>query len=183
MSVKIIYFVHGTTTDNIEHKATGWMPGELSEKGIEQSIELKKQIKLDEIDLVISSDLKRAIDSAQYVFKDLKEILHDKRIRECNYGDLNGQDSYLVKYEEHIESPFPNGESLKDVEKRLRDFCAFLLENYNEKTVALVAHKAPQLALDVITKNITWEQAIEQDWRKTKNWQPGWTYQIEYEEI
>lgn len=183
MAVKIIYFVHGTTTDNIEHKATGWMPGELSEKGIEQSIELKKQIKLDEIDLVISSDLKRAIDSAQYVFKDLKEILHDKRIRECNYGDLNGQDSYLVKYEEHIESPFPNGESLKDVEKRIRDFCDFLLENYNEKTVALVAHKAPQLALDVITKNITWEQAIEQDWRKTKNWQPGWIYQIEYEEI
>ena len=91
MAVKIIYFVHGTTTDNIEHKATGWMPGELSEKGIKQSIELKKQIKLDEIDLVISSDLKRAIDSAQYVFKDLKEILHDKRIRECNYGDLNGR--------------------------------------------------------------------------------------------
>ena len=32
MSVKIIYFVHGTTTDNIEHKSTGWLPGELSEK-------------------------------------------------------------------------------------------------------------------------------------------------------
>ena len=46
MAVKIIYFVHGTTTDNIEHKATGWMPGELSEKGIEQSIELKKTNKL-----------------------------------------------------------------------------------------------------------------------------------------
>ncbi len=46
-------------------------------------------------------------------------------------------------------------------------------ENYNGKTIALVAHRAPQLALDVITKNITWEQAIEQDWRKTKNWQLG----------
>ncbi len=29
MSVKIIYFVHGTTTDNIEHKSTGWIQGEL----------------------------------------------------------------------------------------------------------------------------------------------------------
>ena len=28
MSVKIIYFVHGTTTDNMEHKSTGWIPGE-----------------------------------------------------------------------------------------------------------------------------------------------------------
>lgn len=178
MSVKIIYFVHGTTTDNIEHKATGWNSGILSEKGIEQSIELKEKINLNEIDLVISSDLKRAMDSAEYTFKDLKEILHDKRIRECNYGDLNGADSSLVKYEEHIINPFPNGESLKDVEERLKNFCDYLLENYNGKTIALVAHKAPQLALEVITKKITWEQAIKQDWRKTKNWQPGWVYEI-----
>ena len=26
--------------------------------------------------------------------------------------------------------------------------------------------------------NITWEQAIERDWRKTKKWQPGWIYEI-----
>ncbi len=178
MSVKIIYFVHGTTTDNIEHKSTGWLQGNLSKKGIEQSIKLKEQINFDEIDLVISSDLKRAIDSAEYVFKDLKYILHDERIRECNYGDLNGQDSSLVKYEEHIDNKFPNGESLKDVEKRLRDFCNYLLENYNGKTVALVAHKAPQLALEVITKNISWKEAIDNDWRKTKNWQPGWKYEV-----
>ena len=178
MSVKIIYFVHGTTTDNIEHKSTGWMHGELIETGIEQIIKLKEQINLNEIDLVISSDLKRAIDSAEYIFKDIKEIFHDNRIRECNYGDLKGQDSSLVKYEEHIDSKFPNGESLKDVEKRLRSFCNYLLENYNGKTIALVAHKAPQLALEVITKNISWKEAIENDWRKTKSWKPGWEYKI-----
>ena len=179
MSVRIIYFVHGTTTDNIEHKSTGWLDGVLSEKGIEQSTKLREQINLDEIDLVISSDLKRAIDSAKNIFKDSKMILQDKRIRECNYGDLNGKDSSLVKYEEHINIQFPNGESLQEVEKRLRNFCEYLLENYNGKTVALVSHKAPQLALEVITKNISWKEAIDNDWRKTKNWQPGWRYEIE----
>ncbi len=178
MAVKIVYFVHGTTTDNLEHKSTGWIPGELSEKGIQQSIDLKNQINITDIDLVISSDLKRAIDSADYIFKDIKEILHDERIRECNYGDLNGLDTSLVKYEEHIDIQFPNGESLKDVEIRVRDFCNYLLENYDSKTVALVAHKAPQLALEVITKNVTWEEAIAKDWRKTKSWQPGWIYEI-----
>ena len=54
MSVKIIYFVHGTTTDNLEHKATGWLPGKLSEKGIQQSLALKEKINMEEIDLVIS---------------------------------------------------------------------------------------------------------------------------------
>ncbi len=178
MSVKIIYFVHGTTTDNIENKSTGWNPGVLSEKGIKQSLELKKKINFNEIDLVISSDLKRAVDSTKYVFRGEKPILYDKRIRECNYGDLNGKDSILVKDEEHIEDKFPNGESLKDVENRVRDFCDFLLKNYNGKTVALVAHKAPQLALEVITKGISWEDALANDWRKTKSWQPGWIYQI-----
>ena len=178
MSVKIIYFVHGTTTDNEKHKATGQNPGVLSDLGINQSKELRNKIKLDEIDLVISSDLQRAIDSANLTFENSKKIIQDARIRECNYGDLNGQTSSLVLDEEHIEIPFPNGESMKDVERRLRDFCRYLLDNYDNKTIALVAHKAPQLALDVITKNITWKQAIEQDWRKTKNWQPGWIYEI-----
>ena len=178
MAVKVIYFVHGTTTDNTEHKSTGWIPGELTEKGIQQSIDLKDQINLDEIDLVISSDLKRAIDSADYTFKGLKEICHDSRIRECNYGDLNGKDSSLVVYEDHITNPFPNGESLKDVENRVRDFCEYLKENYDGKKVAIVAHKAPQFAFEVITEGITWEEAIEKDWRKTKSWQPGWEYII-----
>ncbi len=179
MSVKIIYFVHGTTTDNEQHKSTGQNPGILSELGINQSKELRNKINIDEIDLVICSDLQRAIDSANLTFENSKKIIQDERIRECNYGDLNGKDSALVLDEEHIEIPFPNGESMKDVEKRLRDFCQYLLDNYNNKTIALVAHKAPQLALEVITKNITWEEAIDKDWRKTKSWQPGWEYIIE----
>ena len=44
MSVKITYFVHGTTTDNLEHKATGWLNGKLSEKGIEQTKALRGRI-------------------------------------------------------------------------------------------------------------------------------------------
>lgn len=178
MSVKIIYFVHGTTTDNLEHKATGWLPGELSELGIEQSKNLKNNINIDEIDLVISSDLKRAVDSAKYVFEDSKEILHDKRLRECNYGDLNGKATSIVRDEDHVEEPFPNGESLKDVEKRIKSFCDYLQENYDGKTIALVAHKAPQLALEVLTKNMSWSEALANDWRKTKSWQPGWFYEI-----
>lgn len=176
MSVKIIYFVHGTTVDNLNHKATGWNHGELSSKGIQQAIDLKEKINMKEIDIVFSSDLKRAIDSANYIFEGEKQIIHDKRIRECNYGDLNGEDSSLIKYEEKIKTPFPNGESLIDVETRVREFCQYLLENYDGKTVALLSHRAPQLALEVITKEIDWKQAIDNDWRKTKAWKPGWIY-------
>lgn len=178
MAVKIIYFVHGTTTDNKSGYSTGWNHGVLSDLGIQQSLELKDQINLNEIDIVISSDLQRAVDSAKYTFEGLKEIKHDPRIRECNYGDLNGKPSEMVKYEDHVDEPFPNGESLKDVEKRIRDFCSYLLENYDDKTVAIVAHKAPQFAFEVVTQGKTWEQAIEDDWRPHKKWQPGWIYEV-----
>lgn len=178
MAVKITYFVHGTTYDNLEHKATGWLPGELSPKGIEQAKALKEKVKMNEIDFVFCSDLKRAIDSAEIVFGGEKEIIHDERLRECNYGLLDGKDSGLVVYEEHIEEAFPEGESMLDVEKRIKSFCDFLLENYDGKHIAIVAHKAPQLAIQVLTQGKSWKQAISEDWRKTKAWQPGWEYTI-----
>lgn len=178
MSVRVTYFVHGTTTDNIEHKSTGWLPGELSQKGINQSILLKEQVDINQFDVVFCSDLQRAIDSAKYTFEGTKEIISDERLRECNYGSFNGEDSKLVKYEDHIKEKFPNGECMLDVEKRIKEFCDYLLENYNGKHIAIVAHKAPQLAFQVLTEGKHWEEAIEQDWRKTKSWQPGWVYVI-----
>ena len=141
---------------------------------------LSKTLNGEEFDIVFSSDLTRAVESASIVFSYLSvSKISDSRVRECNYGELNGQDKNLVNYSEHIANPFPNGESLKDVENRICNFCKFLKENYDNKKVAIVAHRAPQLALDVITKKISWQEAIENDWRNTKNWKPGWDYVID----
>lgn len=137
--VEIKYFVHGTTTDNLEHKSTGWLPGILSEKGIAQGKELAEIIKNEFFDIVFCSDLKRAVESAKLNFagRNIK-ILQDARLRECNYGDLDGLDQTLVVYEDHIVEPFPNGESLKQVESRIADFCEFLKKNYNGKKLPLL---------------------------------------------
>lgn len=156
------------------------MPGELSEKGIIQSKALKQNISKEKFDAVFTSDLKRAIDSAKINFEDTQyELIQDKRIRECNYGDLNGADESFVRYDEHIEKAFPNGESLLDVEKRITEFLGFLKQNYEGKHVAIVAHKAPQLAIEKIVFHKTWKNALEDDWRKTKSWRPGWVYIVE----
>lgn len=176
---KIIYFVHGTTTDNAGKLCSGWKEAELNELGKEQAQNLGNVIRDKGIkfDVIITSDLKRAIDSSNIAFPEYHKIT-DSRLRECNYGDFDGKHKSLVIYEEHIEIPFPNGESLKNVEKRIREFIKFLKEKYPGKTIGIVAHRAPQLALEVITKNITWEDAIKNDWRKTGDWQPGWEYII-----
>lgn len=178
MKTKVIYFVHGTTNDNINGKCSGWKQAELSDLGKERAIKLGQIKKNTHIDIIFTSDLVRAIDSANLAFPSVKHI-QDIRLRECNYGDLDGKDKSLVIYEEHIDKPFPNGESLKDVEKRVKDFIQFLKKDYQGKTIGIVAHRAPQLAFEVLTKNISWEEANKTDWRKTKAWQPGWEYIIE----
>ena len=177
MSIEIIYFVHGTTFDNANSKCSGWKQVNLNEQGKEQAKKLG-EITNYKFDFLFTSDLVRAVDSANLAWPELEKI-QDKRLRECNYGDFDGEDKSLVKYEDHINTPFPNGESLLDVQNRIEDFIAFLKQNYDNKTIGIVAHRAPQLALEVLTKNITWEEAIKNDWRKTKQWQPGWKYVVD----
>jgi broad specificity phosphatase PhoE len=178
MAVKITYFVHGTTSDNEKNISSGWNDTDLSEKGIKQSIELKEQTKDKKFDVIFCSDLKRAVHSAELTWKEIYPIIQDKRLRECNYGRFNAKPSRIVEpmQEKSITKRFPDGESYEDVKKRMNSFLLFLKKNYNGKNIAIVAHKAPQLALDVIIKNKSWEEAFEQDWRKKKAWQPGWEY-------
>ena len=179
MAVKITYFVHGTTTDNENGVSTGWNPGGLSEVGTKQAKELGKMVADKKFDAVFCSDLKRAVDSAELGFGDKYEIIQDKRLRECNYGELNGEKSKIVEpmQKKHISKPFPEGESYEDVKARTVDLIADLKKDYDGKSVAIVSHKAPQLALDVLLKGKSWKQAFDEDWRKTKSWQAGWEYE------
>lgn len=179
--MRIIYYVHGTTTDNASKRASGWKDVELSELGKEQAINLGKNTPYD-FDILFTSDLTRTKETAELAFPDYLPK-SDSRLRECNYGDFDGKNKNLVVYEEHIEKPFPNGESLLDVEKRIRDFLVYLRDNYEDKTVGIIAHRAPQLALEVITKGITWEEAIKNDWRKSGDWKSGWEYKLKKEQI
>jgi alpha-ribazole phosphatase/probable phosphoglycerate mutase len=60
--VFITNFVHCTTIDNEKGLATGWLPGELSELGRKQSIELGRIIK-QKFDALFTSDLIRAVET------------------------------------------------------------------------------------------------------------------------
>lgn len=179
--IKITYFVHGTTVDNEKKISSGWSDVDLSDTGVRQAIELRGKIGDKHFDCVFCSDLKRAIRSAELIFGDVPAIIHDKRLRECNYGEYNAKPSEIVEpmQERMIAERFPEGESCEDVKDRVAGFLEFLRENYDGKSVAIVAHKAPQLAMDVLIKKKTWKQAFAEDWRKTKAWQPGWEYVLE----
>lgn len=65
----------------------------------------------------------------------------------------------------------------------MKSFLGMLREKYSGQRVAIVAHEAPQLALEVLVNGKTWQEAIDENWRKTKAWQPGWVYEVKEEQI
>ena len=181
--VKITYFVHGTTTDNEEGLATGHEHGELSELGITQAKELANQVDVEKFDVMFTSDLKRATDSADFGFKDKLKIIKDKRLREVDYGEftLKPCKEFKPNMADYVDERFPSGESYRDVEKRIAEFLNDILKKYQGKHIAIMAHHAPQLAIEVLVEGKTWEQAIADDWRPKNAWQPGWDYSMEAE--
>src|SRR3989338_7447950 len=111
--IHITYFAHGTTLDNENDIASGWSDVDLSDLGRKQSEELRNHIRNKKFDLVFTSDLRRAVNSAKITFGDSVKIIQDKRLRECNYGLLNGAQCKEVEEKtlEHLTKPFPKGES------------------------------------------------------------------------
>ena len=179
--MQITYFVHSITDDNEQGLATGWLEGSLSEEGVKRAKKLEELRADDHFDAVFCSDLRRATESCDLFFKGAYPVLLDWRLRECNYGDFDGRPATEFKKgreTEYIQIPYPNGESYLDVERRMKNFLRDAHDHFSNGHIAIVAHQAPQLALDVITKQQTWHQAIENDWRKTQAWQPGWAYQF-----
>ena len=117
--LEITYFVHGTTTDNELGIASGHSDVGLSELGFRQSNELREKLKGKQFDLVVSSDLLRARQTAKIVFPN-QTIEFDSRLKECDYGSLTGSKASQFDLNEYVEKPFPKGESYLNVEERVK---------------------------------------------------------------
>ena len=98
-----------------------------------------------EFDLVFASDLLRAKQTARIVFPD-KEVQYDQRLREMNYGDLNGSHIHDFPADEMwcIENRFKNGECCLDVQARIHDFVSSSVPGVAK--VAVISHRYHQLA-------------------------------------
>ena len=171
----IFFAAHGTTTDNENKIASGWKDVELSELGKEQAIELGKVFESMPLDLVCCSDLQRALNTAKLAFGDKLPIMVDKRLRELNYGDFNGQPSAIVESMKtnKIHASFANGESYEQAVTRNQEFYKELRQKYFDKTVLIIGHRATQYGLETLINRKTLEELLSVKFK----WQPYWEYQ------
>ena len=91
MAIELVFETHSTTVDNEQGHATGWLPGQLSERGRAQAQQLGRRRLGDGITAVFCSDLTRAAETASVAFGTSGiPVLYDWRLRECDYGQRNG---------------------------------------------------------------------------------------------
>ena len=108
--IKIIFEAHSTSLDNERDLSSGHNDIELSLLGLQQSKELGERYKNDKPDIIFCSDLQRSYKTAEIAFNGTNiPIIKDKRLRECDYGDLTQHPADEVKHqkEERISKPFP----------------------------------------------------------------------------
>ena len=177
MTVEIIYETHSTTIDNETGIATGWLPGQLSMEGRRQAEQLGLRRRDENIAAVFVSDLARAVETAEIAFGGSGiPIYRDARLRECNYGALNGMPvSQLVsERRRRIDQPYPDGQSYRQVVAQTRDFLAELAANWDGSRVVIIAHSANRWALDHLLKGAALVDLVD----APLGWQEGWRYVI-----
>ncbi|HEV3113262.1 MAG TPA: histidine phosphatase family protein [Candidatus Binataceae bacterium] len=119
---------HGETAWNREGRVMGRQPVDLDEGGraqVEMAVALARELALD---LIISSPLPRATQSAEIIARGVGgiDILTDDRLEEVRYGAWEGKtyqqlihdESYINYRKAPLESLTPGGETIRQVQQR-----------------------------------------------------------------
>jgi broad specificity phosphatase PhoE len=177
MAIELVYETHSTTIDNETGIATGWLEGRLSEVGRAQAKALGERRRDDGLSAVFTSDLGRAIETAEVAFAGADIPLHhDWRLRECDYGELNGSPVAEIDAlkPSRIDEPFPGGESYRQVVERTRSFLNHLFPELDGTSVLLIAHSANRWALQHLLLGAPLEDIVAAPFE----WQEGWEYAL-----
>ena len=143
---------HGETEGNTKHIFNGRLDTSLTEKGLVQAQKLARRLKDIQIDIVISSPLSRARDTAKEILKYHPETQYkiDERIIEADYGAMSGQ----LKPEKITWETFPkDAETYEEMKKRGEEFLDEIRVKYPKKNVLLSSHGLMKIVLlSILTK-------------------------------
>ena len=173
----ILLIRHGQSEWNKLNLFTGFKNVELSEQGIEEANKAGQNFKKLNLkfDLVFTSELKRAQDTAKIILENLDQlddlnskskIIESFNLNERDYGDLTGLDKketaekfgdeQVHKWRRGYSDQPPNGESLEDVVNRVKTyFDSDILPSINNSeynNILIAAHGNSLRALLIVMK-------------------------------
>jgi 2,3-bisphosphoglycerate-dependent phosphoglycerate mutase len=174
MTVEIVFETHAITEDNERGVATGWLPGRLSARGRDGARELGARRRHDAFDAVFVSDLRRAVETAELAFDGCSvPMLFDWRLRECDYGDLNGAPVDVVHDRlAYLDTPYPNGETWRQAVERVGRVLPDVAARWNGRRVLVIGHVATRWGIEHHVAGTALEQLATEDFA----WREGWEY-------
>lgn len=172
--MKLYLVRHGETLWNKKRIFQGKKDSSLTDVGMEQALMLGVYLQNEGIliDEIFSSPLGRAYNTAKFIFPN-REIITDERLAEMGFGTWEGKDILDIQaeseknyhnffHEAHLYNEKQHkGESFYEVEKRVKEFLAMLIDKYKDKTVIVVSHG---LLLKVLMKTIK-NETLEMFWK------------------
>ena len=149
----IIYLTrHGETEWNIEKRLQGRGDSPLTENGIQRAKDLRDRIKNIDIDVIYSSPIKRALNTANILRGNKNiDIVTDDRLMEMCFGDYEGKKIDIIQKENpnwdiklimqgNVEICAPNGENLKEVRERISKLMNKIIAENMGKSILIVTH-------------------------------------------
>ena len=153
---RLIFLRHGETAHTVARRFSGSGgddPG-LLPSGLEQAVRAAEALsRAGEVDLVVSSPLRRTLETAEQVSRRLDlPVTVEPGFQECAFGDWDG----LTLAEARTSWPRevdgwlgdtsvapPGGEAVTDVRARVEATLTSTLERHAEKTIVVVSHVTP----------------------------------------
>lgn len=122
----------------------------LSKKGEQLAMELSKKEELKETISIYASNHFSMINTAKYLSEERNLTIHvDERLKERKVGILgNNNEKFLKETQEHdFDYKFHNGESLNQVQERMKNFLKEVLSKHQEEVITLFTHDIATEAL------------------------------------
>jgi broad specificity phosphatase PhoE len=173
----IVFETHSISEDNEAGLASGWHASRLSERGRALARQLGERRAAGDLRAVFTSDLGRAVETARLAFEGQPvPVLCDWRLRECDYGEMNGRPVAQVHGDRlrFLDQPYPGGESWRQAVRRVGRFLPDLGLRWAGARVLVIGHVATRWAFDHFLNGIPLEDLVVADFQ----WQPGWDYRL-----
>lgn len=151
MATEITIIRHGETMWNVQKRIQGQRNSKLSENGITQAELVAKALAKREFDVLVSSDLGRAIETAKIINKQLL-LPHEynANLRERSFGIFEGKNfaeieekypkEFLRYKERNPEFVVPGGESIQQMYKRITSEIESVARKFKDQKVLIVSH-------------------------------------------
>ncbi len=175
---EIVLIRHGETDWNAERRLQGHLDIPLNAQGMRQARAVGRALRHETIDAIISSDLQRALHTAQAIAAGRNmQVQTDAGLRERSYGAFEGlryadiseryPDAYATWQAREIDARFPPGanagETLREFATRALGTVAALAMSHQMRRIAVVSHGGVLECL--------YRQANRIDWAAPRNFE------------